>query len=75
MKTLTVICSSILIAFTLISILPINGEAAVYSDMIRLHVLADSDEAEQQELKLKVRDAILEKQAKIENLKEELNKQ
>lgn len=65
MKTLTVICSSILIAFTLISILPVNGEAAVYSDMIRLHVLADSDEAEQQELKLKVRDAILEKVTEI----------
>ena len=59
MKTLTVICASVLVAFTLLSVLPINGEAAVYSEMIRLHVLADSDDEDEQQLKLKVRDAIL----------------
>lgn len=65
MKTLTVICASVLVAFTLLSVLPINGEAAVYSEMIRLHVLADSDDEDEQQLKLKVRDAILVRVAEI----------
>ena len=39
---------------------PINGESVVYTDTLRLHVLANSDSAEDQALKLKVRDAVLE---------------
>ncbi len=42
-----------------LAILPIHGEAAVYDSVIRLHVLANSDEAEDQALKLAVRDAVL----------------
>ena len=42
-----------------ILILPIHGEAALYDNVIRLHVLANSDSAEDQALKLKVRDAVL----------------
>nr|MBQ4320308.1 stage II sporulation protein R [Clostridia bacterium] len=34
---------------------PINGESVVYTDTLRLHVLANSDSAEDQALKLKVR--------------------
>lgn len=58
----------ILIAFfTVCSILlflgslPIHGEEEIYENVVRLHVLANSDSEEDQALKLKVRDAILEK--------------
>ena len=40
-------------------ILPIHGEAELYDKVIRLHVLANSDSAEDQALKLTVRDAVL----------------
>ena len=41
------------------SVLPVNGEAEIYDNVIRLHVLANSDSEEDQALKLEVRDAIL----------------
>ena len=44
-----------------LSILPIHGEAGLYDNVIRLHVLANSDSDEDQALKLVVRDAVLEK--------------
>jgi len=40
--------------------LPIRGEEEIYNAVIRLHVLANSDSEEDQALKLRVRDAILE---------------
>ena len=43
-----------------LSYLPIHGEAEVYDTVLRLHVLANSDTEEDQALKLKVRDAVLE---------------
>lgn len=42
-----------------IMVLPINGETEIYDKVVRLHVLANSDSEEDQELKLKVRDAVL----------------
>ena len=49
------------IAFLLASflVLPIHGEAQIYDNVIRLHVLANSDSEADQALKLKVRDAVL----------------
>ena len=41
------------------AILPIHGEAGIYDNVIRLHVLANSDSDEDQALKLVVRDAVL----------------
>ncbi len=61
MKIITSVCAGILAVFLLSSVLPVNGEASIYSDMIRLHVLADSDDENEQQLKLKVRDAVLKK--------------
>ena len=61
MKILSALCASVLVAFLILSVLPVNGEEDIYSDMIRLHVLAHSDEEDEQQLKLKVRDAILAK--------------
>ena len=42
-------------------ILPIHGEAGIYDNVIRLHVLAASDSERDQALKLTVRDAVLQK--------------
>lgn len=59
-KIIASLSAAILIAFTVISILPVNGEEKIYTDLIRLHVIANSDSDSDQKLKLKVRDAILE---------------
>lgn len=42
-----------------IGILPIHGEEKIYDDVLRLHVIANSDSKEDQALKLKVRDTVL----------------
>lgn len=55
------ICSILLFLGTL----PIHGEAEVYESVVRLHVLANSDSEEDQALKLKVRDALLEETAPL----------
>ena len=41
------------------AVLPIHGEEKIYSSVIRLHVLANSDSEEDQSLKLLVRDSVL----------------
>ena len=54
---------------TAFMILPIHGEAELYDNVIRLHVLANSDSEEDQALKLTVRDAVLKKtQTLLENV-------
>jgi len=47
----------------LLLILPVGDEGEVYDKVIRLHVLAHSDSEEDQALKLKVRDALLDEAA------------
>ncbi len=49
----------ILLASTLIAALPTEGEEAIYKKVVRLHVLANSDTAEDQAHKYLVRDAVL----------------
>ena len=60
MKNILKITITLCILVLLIGILPIHGESEIYSDVVRLHVLANSDSEEDQALKLQVRDAILE---------------
>ena len=60
MKNILKITVTLCILVLLIGILPIHGESEIYSDVVRLHVLANSDSEEDQALKLQVRDAILE---------------
>ena len=43
-----------------VGLMPVHGEEEIYRNVVRLHVIANSDSEEDQELKLKVRDAILE---------------
>ena len=50
----------LLVVLMALSFLPVHGEQEVYDTVVRLHVLANSDSDEDQALKLKVRDAVLE---------------
>ena len=47
------------VLFLVIGILPVHGESEIYENVLRLHVIANSDSEEDQALKLKVRDAVL----------------
>ena len=47
------------LAVFLVAVLPVAGEEALYDDVLRLHILANSDSEEDQALKLTVRDEIL----------------
>jgi stage II sporulation protein R len=42
-----------------IAYLPVHGEEQIYDAVIRLHVIANSDSAEDQAIKMQVRDAVL----------------
>ena len=59
MKNLITGCICLLMAAIFLAVIPTEAESAVYDDTIRLHILANSDSKEDQELKLKVRDAVL----------------
>ena len=59
MKLITTILISAVVFFTLQSIFPTEKEYEIYNSTVRLHVLANSDEEDDQKLKLKVRDELL----------------
>ncbi len=59
MKILRILTVTVLICFLALSVLPIYGEDGIYENVIRLHVIANSDSEEDQSLKLSVRDAVL----------------
>ena len=61
-KTVNIIaafCACILLTFGFCAFMPVNGEQKIYQSIIRLHVLANSDSEQDQDLKLEVRDYIL----------------
>ena len=58
-------CACVLITSCFCAFMPVNGEQKIYENLIRLHVIANSDSEEDQTLKLEVRDFIL---GDIENL-------
>ncbi len=71
-QTIALIC--FLLAFILcLSLFPLSSAENLYGSVIRIHVLANSDSAEDQANKLLVRDHILEFAKK--NLKEELDRE
>ncbi len=51
---------ALLFSTLVIAIIPTEAEAAIYEDTLRLHIIAESDSEEDQKLKLKVRDGVLE---------------
>ena len=59
MQKISVLIVTVCTIFLLIGLLPVHGESEIYSQTLRLHVLANSDSEEDQALKLEVRDAIL----------------
>ena len=64
-KYLSFIFALVLICQLAVTVLPVNGEEAIYDKILRLHVLANSDTDTDQSLKLEVRDAVL---AELENV-------
>ena len=59
-KHFLIIFSALLLPVVMLFVfLPLHDASAVYDGVIRLHVLAHSDDEEEQKLKLSVRDAIL----------------
>lgn len=60
MKQILIFCVFILAGTLLLGVLPTHGEADIYDSVVRLHVLANSDSEQDQALKLKVRDGVLE---------------
>ena len=52
-------CACVLLTLCFCAFMPVNGEQKIYRDLIRLHVLANSDSEDDQNLKLEVRDYIL----------------
>lgn len=59
LKKMLVFASAILLLFAISAFIPSCSEMAIYDDVIRLHVLANSDSEYDQSLKLYVRDAVL----------------
>lgn len=59
LKKLFVFASAVLLLFAISAFIPSCSEMAIYDDVIRLHVLANSDSEYDQSLKLYVRDAVL----------------
>ncbi len=59
-KKLLIFTFVILAVALIVGLLPVHGESEIYNTVVRLHVLANSDSEVDQELKLKVRDEIIE---------------
>lgn len=59
MRIIATVLISVATFFTLNSLIPTANEYEIYDSCVRLHVLANSNSDEDQEVKLKVRDRIL----------------
>ncbi len=86
MKKIKILKASFLIGFLIAVVFSVTGFAStcdeIRGDTLRLHVLANSDSSEDQELKLKVRDAVLKAgknvfdgSVRIENAEEKIEKE
>ena len=64
-RKLLILLGTVTILTVILGLLPIHGETQIYENVLRLHVIANSDNARDQELKLLVRDAVLEKTEKL----------
>lgn len=59
MKRFTVLMVVLSVITLSLGFLPVHGEEKIYENVLRFHVLANSDAEEDQALKLKVRDAVI----------------
>ncbi len=64
-KKLLILLSVVAVLTVVLSALPVHGESEIYENVLRLHVIANSDSDEDQALKLQVRDKILEETEKL----------
>ena len=60
MKKILILSVCICLLFVALSVMPVHGEAEIYDEVLRLHVVANSDSDSDQALKLDVRDGIIE---------------
>lgn len=58
-RYITFVLAAAMLMYTASAYLPVNGEEAIYSKILRLHVIANSDSESDQQMKLEVRDAVL----------------
>lgn len=58
-KKLLIVCLALCAVLLFLGLMPVHGEERIYNTVVRLHILANSDSEEDQALKLKVRDAVL----------------
>lgn len=73
MNKLLITLISILTVTVFIAILPTEAEGKIYSDTLRLHIIANSDSEEDQELKLKIRDLLLQKYSAVLKSEDSIN--
>ena len=59
MKIFRILIVVSVVCLLAVSVLPIHGEDGIYENVIRFHVVANSDSESDQALKLRVRDAVL----------------
>ncbi len=59
MKILMATLLTLLLVFSVLLVFPLSGEEEIYSEVLRLHILAESDDTADQAAKLAVRDAVL----------------
>ena len=60
-KRIFILLLTLTLLIGILTVLPVHSEALIYDQVVRLHVIANSDSEEDQSLKLLVRDAILER--------------
>ena len=65
MKKIFALSVSVVVLIIFLGLIPVHGEADIYDNVIRLHVVANSNSEEDQTLKLSVRDAVLDEVSKI----------
>lgn len=58
-RIIAITSALLLVSATVFAAYEIKGTSEIYDNILRLHVIANSDKANDQELKLKVRDAVL----------------
>lgn len=73
MKSLVNYAIMVLLVTTVLGAMPTEAEGEIYEDTLRLHILANSDSKEDQELKLKIRDRILIKYGELLRLGESID--
>ena len=59
MKNILFPLTCLLLSVIMLCLIPTEAEAKIYEDTTRLHILANSDDASDQQIKLKIRDALL----------------